>query len=250
MHREKAIVKNWLPFSVNMPLIENFIRPDDVLKQYDIREPELYKLGFSHNNCNGRCIKAGQGHYRHLKKTMPDTFKKLLEEEFHLSMCVSAYRYIIDDQVPEEDQIPQHVQEKLLQELDDAYRDYFYGRADKPNLFIHPAASAQSEYMKIRKYSFMKKKSKTPVEFEYQTESEEYDTDLIPDLLFEENEDTTQHTTKGLRFPSEPYTLRDFNRDEKAKPEQIDLFDIGGCGCFVEFDEQENNMSCNTTFGG
>lgn len=81
-----------------MRLIENFIRPDDVLKQYDIREPELYKLGFSHNNCNGRCIKAGQGHYRHLKKTMPDTFKKLLEKEIHLSMCVSAYRYIVDDQ--------------------------------------------------------------------------------------------------------------------------------------------------------
>lgn len=47
---------------------------------------------------------------------------------------------------PEEDRIPQHVQEKLLQELDAAYRDYFYGRADKPNLFIHPAASAKSEY--------------------------------------------------------------------------------------------------------
>ena len=31
-----------------------------------IEIPYLYKLGFSHNNCNGFCVKAGIGHYKNL----------------------------------------------------------------------------------------------------------------------------------------------------------------------------------------
>jgi hypothetical protein len=30
-----------------------------------------------------------------------------------------------------------------------------------------------------------------------------------------------------------PLTLREFRERSEARPEQIDLFDIGGCGCFV-----------------
>lgn len=39
-----------------------------------IRQPRLYDLGFSHNNCGGFCIKAGQGHYARLLETMPDRY--------------------------------------------------------------------------------------------------------------------------------------------------------------------------------
>lgn len=214
LHREEAIARNWRPFRVEMPLIDNMIRIDNVLKEYNIMEPELYKLGFAHNNCNGRCVKAGQGHYRNLKKTMPEIFQKHMEEEYHLYMCVSAYRYILDKSVPDENQIPSHLQEEMLQELDDAYRGYFYGKCTKPKLYIHPAASASTRYMKIKKYSFMKRKGKNPE---------------VSQL--EDNE----HLYTNVRNLSEPFTLREFALLENSKPEQIDLFDIGGCGCFVQF---------------
>ncbi|GED35009.1 hypothetical protein P9G84_31880 [Brevibacillus centrosporus] len=193
MHRQGPIKKNWQPFQVEMPAIDHFIDNNEVLKRYGIRQPVMYDLGFSHNNCNGRCVKAGQGHYKNLKQKMPDVFRQIMEQEHHLKMCVSAYRYITDTKVPEADRIPPHVQEIMLQELDDAYRDYFYGRADKPKLYIHPAAGAIYEYAKIKQYSFMKKSS-------------------------------------------EPYPIRELHYDDEREPKQIDMFDIGGCGCFSDPD--------------
>lgn len=189
MHRERAIRKNWQPFQVEMPLIENNIWIDEKLKRYNIRQPKLYDLGFSHNNCFGRCVKAGQGHYKLLKEQMPNVFKKLMEQEHHLKVYVSAYRYIINDKVPEDERIPEDVREQMLDELEDAYRDYFYDRAPRPKLYIHPAASANVHYAKIHQYSFMKRNGK-------------------------------------------PLPIRDLHH-EIENDMQIDLFDIGGCGCFV-----------------
>ncbi len=199
MHRQDAIIKHWKPFRVEMPLINNNIWRDDVLKKYAIRQPVLYDYGFSHNNCNGRCVKAGQGHYRLLKEQMPDVFQKIMEQEHHLKICVSAYRYITNDKVPKEDRIPVHVREKMLLELDDAYRDYFYDRAPKPKFYVHPAGSATGEHMKIKQYSFMKR-------------------------------DGT------------PYPIRDLHYEVEGENEmQIDMFDIGGCGCFVDFTREAVN---------
>ena len=39
-----------------------------------IKAPRLYKLGFAHNNCGGGCVKAGQGHFGHLLKVLPDVY--------------------------------------------------------------------------------------------------------------------------------------------------------------------------------
>lgn len=207
MHREKPISLNWSPFKVEFPLIANNIWKEDVLKKYNMRRPILYDYGFSHNNCNGRCVKAGQGHYKLLKEKMPDVFEKIMEQEYHLKMCVSAYRYITlgnkpKDDIPEEDIIPLYVQEILLQELDDAYRDYFYDRQPKPKLYIHPAAGATAQYMHIKQYSFMKKDSK-------------------------------------------PYSIQKLSADDEKEKAMyggtnlIDMYDIGGCGCFVDsFDER------------
>lgn len=190
MHREAAIRKNWEPFLVEMPLIDNNIWIADTLQKYGIRQPILYDYGFAHNNCNGRCVKAGQGHYKLLKKQMPDVFQKIMEQEHHLKICVSAYRYIMDDKLPDEEHIPDDAREIMLQELDDAYRDYFYDRALRPKIYIHPAGSAVAEYMKIQQYSFMKKSGT-------------------------------------------PYPIRDLHY-EIENDMQLDLFDIGGCGCFVD----------------
>ncbi len=51
------------------------------LKKTGIEPPRLYKLGFPHNNCGGFCIKAGQAHFAHLLKVMPDRFAMHEEKE-------------------------------------------------------------------------------------------------------------------------------------------------------------------------
>lgn len=44
------------------------------LRAIGIDPPRLYKLGFHHNNCGGFCIKAGQAHFAHLLKVMPERY--------------------------------------------------------------------------------------------------------------------------------------------------------------------------------
>jgi hypothetical protein len=41
-------------------------------------------MGFAHNNCGGFCIKAGQGHFATLLKTMPEryAYHEAKEEKF------------------------------------------------------------------------------------------------------------------------------------------------------------------------
>lgn len=45
------------------------------------KEPELYALGFPHNNCGGGCVKAGISHFVHLYNVKRDTFLKWESEE-------------------------------------------------------------------------------------------------------------------------------------------------------------------------
>lgn len=69
-HRSKAPVKNWSPFEVRFPLIEDLtfskIKIVKKLEELNIELPALYKMGFVHNNCGGMCVKAGQGHFANL----------------------------------------------------------------------------------------------------------------------------------------------------------------------------------------
>lgn len=44
------------------------------LSKIGIQPPKLYKMGFPHNNCGGFCIKAGQAHFAHLLKVMPERY--------------------------------------------------------------------------------------------------------------------------------------------------------------------------------
>lgn len=46
------------------------------LKAAGIRVPRLYEMGFSHNNCGGFCIKAGQGHFANLLRVLPERYAK------------------------------------------------------------------------------------------------------------------------------------------------------------------------------
>ena len=148
-------------------------------------------------NCKGRCVKAGMGHHRNLREQMPKVFNKLMEQEAHLSDCVNAYRYI--KSIPDEEISEAHRQE-MYQELDDAYRDYFYDRAESPKPYVSPMLAQAGGLHQYRKYSFMKR------------------------------------TRKGV---VSPFQLRDLDKEVREESEQIDMQDIGGCGCFVDFDERD-----------
>lgn len=69
-HRCKAITKKYEPYKVEFPMCEKpYLYKHEMLNELTkdgIDPPRLYRLGFSHNNCGGRCFKAGIGHYKNL----------------------------------------------------------------------------------------------------------------------------------------------------------------------------------------
>ncbi|NLN41884.1 MAG: hypothetical protein GX160_07885 [Clostridiales bacterium] len=79
-HRTAAPIKHWAPYKVEFPLCQPpYLTKKDMLskleKEEGIKVPELYKLGFAHNNCGGFCFRAGIGHFKHLLETKPDLYK-------------------------------------------------------------------------------------------------------------------------------------------------------------------------------
>ena len=51
------------------------------LEREGIKRPRLYELGFAHNNCGGRCVKAGIGHWVHLLRVLPERYAECEAEE-------------------------------------------------------------------------------------------------------------------------------------------------------------------------
>jgi len=67
---------------VNYPLLE--LAPFDLtarIESWGISPPRMYKLGFPHNNCGGRCPKQGKREWRRLKTNFPDRFDEMAEWE-------------------------------------------------------------------------------------------------------------------------------------------------------------------------
>lgn len=70
--------KNWGKRTVWSYLINYRIFPrqaSEMVARYVKHEPELYKLGFPHNNCGGMCVRAGQGQFATLLKTRPEFYQ-------------------------------------------------------------------------------------------------------------------------------------------------------------------------------
>lgn len=73
--------------AVLFPLIQEKITKSEVdawLKKTGIEEPLLYKLGFSHNNCSGGCVRSGKKNWIRLLKKLPEVYKERerVEEDF------------------------------------------------------------------------------------------------------------------------------------------------------------------------
>jgi hypothetical protein len=69
--------ESFRPYIVEFPiasepwLIGNF---REWLCEQSIEIPQLYKLGFAHNNCGGFCVKAGLKQFKQLQEKLPETY--------------------------------------------------------------------------------------------------------------------------------------------------------------------------------
>jgi 3'-phosphoadenosine 5'-phosphosulfate sulfotransferase (PAPS reductase)/FAD synthetase len=73
--------------TLEFPLIDENIIEDEIklwFKSTKIKLPELYRLGFSHNNCSGGCVRQGKQQWLKLLYTYPDIYadRERLEIEF------------------------------------------------------------------------------------------------------------------------------------------------------------------------
>ena len=84
-HRAKRILSVYLGVAertgkwpkVSFPLIQAGATEDDInnfLKDAGIQEPALYRMGFSHNNCSGGCVRAGKKHWKSLYEKLPEVY--------------------------------------------------------------------------------------------------------------------------------------------------------------------------------
>ena len=86
-HRTIKPTKNYnsIGAEVDYPLLWNpkQLKRDymDEVKSWGIDIPELYRLGFTHNNCGGRCIRQGQIYWKKLKEVLPERFDQMNQWE-------------------------------------------------------------------------------------------------------------------------------------------------------------------------
>lgn len=68
--------------------------PDSPTPTTEPAKPDA--MGFPHNNCGGFCIKAGQAHFAHLLKMMPDLYAFHEAEEEKIRAIVGNYSVMND----------------------------------------------------------------------------------------------------------------------------------------------------------
>lgn len=245
-HRRHAIERNWSPYQVELPLIDNVIDEDEVLAKHKIKQPRLYELGFSHNNCFGRCVKAGQGHFKNLHAKLPDVFRDTKERERAMSDYASAHHYLKNEHyIPPHLQMSEEERELALQELEDLYRPYLYDEVGEPPRVSHPADDDKPIVVDkllvdrwfvygVEEGSNDNKKVlrtvKTPVRRANKYLKSCYR--LVETRHMIKKEYSFMKKMKDGKV--HPYHLDKLEEDIKSEPEQIDMFDVGGCGCFID----------------
>lgn len=77
-HRLKRLLPRVAPWRYEAPMCEPPLMSKEQMLQWleseGICRPRLYRLGFPHNNCGGFCVKAGQAHFLHLLKMLPERY--------------------------------------------------------------------------------------------------------------------------------------------------------------------------------
>jgi hypothetical protein len=84
-HRIERIRARLAPWEVDAPLLWPPLKLKNQhladARAQGLRPPRLYEYGFSHANCGGGCVKAGQAHFARLLEVMPARFARWEAEE-------------------------------------------------------------------------------------------------------------------------------------------------------------------------
>lgn len=75
------------------PLIEFKLSKNEcagIVKLAGIEMPEMYKLGYDHNNCIG-CVKGGKGYWNKIRKDFPEVFENMAKAEREIgNSCING----------------------------------------------------------------------------------------------------------------------------------------------------------------
>lgn len=101
-HRFDRAKEYWAPWTVVAPLCDPPFQREkgwwlDRMIARGIQPPRLYELGFEHNNCGGFCVKAGQGQFAHLLRTLPERYARHEAEEESLRQYLGKDIAILRD---------------------------------------------------------------------------------------------------------------------------------------------------------
>ncbi len=84
-HRLASIRAAWEPWQVRAPMCEDKVIGHAEMEQWaadaGLWKQELYKDGFPHANCGGRCVKQGHGGWIRLLELRPESFLAAEREE-------------------------------------------------------------------------------------------------------------------------------------------------------------------------
>lgn len=76
--RHERLQARLSPWRVESPLLEppylNQRMLAELCREEGMEPPRLYGLGFKHNNCGGRCVKAGQAQWKRLLEVLPERY--------------------------------------------------------------------------------------------------------------------------------------------------------------------------------
>lgn len=84
-HRFERARQYWDPWTIAAPLLEPpYLTKQSLIGAVElagIKAPRLYRMGFSHNNCGGFCVKAGMATFRLLLDKMPERYAHHEDQE-------------------------------------------------------------------------------------------------------------------------------------------------------------------------
>jgi len=102
LHRIPGAMKRNEPYVVAFPLnAKPYLEKHELLawaRREGLVTPRLYDLGFAHNNCGGGCVRAGQGHFRLLLRTMPERFAEWEKRESDMAAFLGKDVAILKEQ--------------------------------------------------------------------------------------------------------------------------------------------------------